>query len=460
MDYFYDGQIRRFLLQFAKIFSWVQVTKGKDTAGNLIYLRVPIIYGDSSRQVAATIADNSPSNLPSAPMISYYISGFEYDQKRIMNPTYVETSQVRQRLYDNTTQSYQPTQGQAFSIERLMPVPYTLRVTVDFWTTNTLQKHELLEQLGPLFNPALEIQSTDNFLDWTSLSAVFQDGLTISSRTIPQGSGNAIDVMTWKFYMPIFLSTPMKLKKRGVIQKIMTSIYKGDSKYSIEVQEAMLSRQKITPYGYNLMYIGNALQLIPEHERHTFGDSNLAPVEGIESALGWTAFLNAYGTMRPGISQIWLQNPYMETDIVGTVVVDPLDDRLLIFDVDIDTLPQDSLDPVDSVINPMLAAPGVGLPAATNGKRYLLVDNIGSNTDSNLPVGERGAWWPLVANANDIIQYDAGTERWIVSFDSQHSETVQYCTNLTTSLQYRYIDGTWMRSVEGFYDAGSFSIVV
>ena len=458
MDYFYDGQIRRFLLQFAKIFSWVQITKGKDPAGNLIYMRVPIVYGDSSRQVAAINADNSPSNLPSAPMISYYIHGFEYDQKRTMNPTYVETTQVRQRMYNENTNTFGTTQGQGFTVDRLMPVPYTLRVTVDFWTTNTLQKHELLEQLGPLFNPALEIQSTDNFLDWTSLSAVFQDGLTISSRTIPQGSDNAIDVMTWKFYMPIYLTTPMKLKKRGVIQKVMASVYQGDSKYSIEVQEAMLSRQKITPYGYNLMYTGNTLQLLEEQERYTFGDANLEPLGSSDTTLGWTAFLNAYGTIRPGISQIWLQNPYMTDDIVGTIVVDPMDDRLLIFEVDTDTLPQDTLDPVDSVVNPMVAAPDHGLPSAVTGRRYLLVDNIGSIDDATLPLAERGAWWPLIANANDIIEYDGSS--WVVSFDSQAATVVQFCTNLTSTLQYRFIDGAWMRSVEGFYAAGDFSIVI
>ena len=198
-DFHYDAQIRRFLIQFAKIFSQWQVTKGKDPQGNLILMRVPIQYGDSSRQVATAIANNSASNLPSAPMITYYISGLEYNQKWTQDPTYVDKINVRQRAFNQETGEYETTQGQAFTIERQMPVPYTLRITVDFWTTNYQQKLELIEQLGTLFNPALEIQSTDNFVDWTSLSAVFQDGLTFTSRSIPQGTGNPIDVMSWKF---------------------------------------------------------------------------------------------------------------------------------------------------------------------------------------------------------------------------------------------------------------------
>ena len=72
-QYFYDNQIRRFLLQFAKIFSNWYVTQGNDPNGNPILVRVPIQYGDSSRQAATIIANNSASNLPSAPLMTYFI---------------------------------------------------------------------------------------------------------------------------------------------------------------------------------------------------------------------------------------------------------------------------------------------------------------------------------------------------------------------------------------------------
>ena len=169
--------------------------------------------------------------------------------------------------YNNETQTYEKTQGQAFNVERLMPVPYTLRITVDMWTTNYNQKLELIEQLGTLFNPSLEIQSTDNFIDWTSLSVVYQDGLTFSSRSIPQGSGNPIDVLSWKFYIPIWISTASKLKKLGVVEKIIASIFKGNALSDIQDDDLLLgTRQKITPYGYKLLLIGNSLQLLPANQ--------------------------------------------------------------------------------------------------------------------------------------------------------------------------------------------------
>ena len=455
--YFYDSQIRRFLIQFAKVFSNWEVTKGKDPAGNDIIVRVPIMYGDSSRQAATIIANNSASNLPSAPLITYYISGLEYNQKWTQDPTFVDKVNVRQRSYNQETQSYETTQGQAFTVERLMPVPYTLRITVDFWTTNVNQKLQLLEQLGTLFNPALEIQSTDNFLDWTSLSAVFQDGLTFSSRSIPVGTGNPIDVMSWKFYMPIWLTTASKVKKMGVVEKIIASIFAGNALQDMQNDDMLLgTRQKITPYGYKILLIGNTLQILPQAIAFDPSNVNLNLPPNPDTDIYWSSVLNVYGTVKPGISQIWLQNPYMNTDIVGTIVPNPNDDRLLIYNIDPDTLPQNTLDPVDGVINPQMTGPNAGLPGPINGRRYLLVDNIGAPGESTV------SWGNIVAFANDIIEYNAGTGEWFVSFDSTTAthNTLEYVTNISTNVQYRFVDDTWMKSYEGYYDQGDYSIVI
>jgi len=451
-QFFYDNQIRRFLVQFARIFSDWQVTKGKDPAGNDILLRVPIQYGDSSRMAQTQIANNSPSSLPSAPLISYYVSGFEYDQRRTQDPYFVDKLSVRQRTFNVDTQQYEPTQAQAFTVERVMPVPYTLRVTVDFWTTNYQQKLELIEQIGILFNPSLEIQSTDNFIDWGSLSVVYQDGLTFSSRSIPQGSGNPIDIMSWKFYMPIWISGPAKVRKLGIIHKIIASIFQGNALTDMQDDHLLLgTRQKITPYGYKLLLIGNSLQILPA--THILSPSNSStdvPVNP-DTEVYWTPVLGVYGQIKPGVSQIWLQNPFMDTEIVGTITFNPGDDRLLIFNIDPDTLPQNTLNPVASVINPQNKGPDHGLPTAVNGQRYLIVEDISDSSE---------AWGVITAKANDIIQYSSSTGLWYVSFESNSITTTQYVLNLTSQIQYRYADGVWVKAFEGWYDQGDYSIVI
>ena len=455
-QFFFDNQVRRFLIQFARIFSDWQVTKGTDPAGNDILVRVPIQYGDASRMAQTQIANNSPSSLPSAPLITYNIVALDYDQSRTQDPTFVDKVSMRQRTFNQDSGLYEQTQGQAFTVERMMPVPYKLSVNVDFWTTNYNQKLELIEQLGVLFNPALEIQSTDNFIDWTSLSVVYQDGLTFSSRTIPQGSGNPVDIMSWKFHMPIWISGPAKVKKLGVIQKVIASIYQGNALTDMQDSDLLLgTRQKITPYGYKLLLIGDTLQLLPASQPLSPNNEAIEVPNSPDSNLHWSALLSVYGAIKPGISQIWLQNPHMTSDIVGTINLNPTDDRILLYSIDTDTLPENTLDPVNSIINPQSKGPLHGLPAATNGQRYLLVDDIG-DIDNTVP----SIWGNVVANANDIIQYNGTTNQWEVSFDSHNSITTEYVKNLTSGVQYRFTDKVWVKSYEGWYDQGDYSIVI
>lgn len=410
--YFYDNQVRRFLTQFAAILSNIDVQYGSDPQGNPILHRVPVVYGDGSRQVAAAIANNSASTMPTVPMMSYYISGMKYDQKRTQDPYFIDKVNIRQRTFNRDTGNYESTQGNAFTVERVMPVPYNLSVTVDIWTSSTNQKLEIFEQLGVLFNPSMEIQGTDNFVDWTSLSVVYQDDLNWTSRSVPQGSSNNIDILTWRFSMPIWISSPIKVKKLGMIQKVIASIYKGSALIDMKDDSLLLgTRQKITPYGYQLLLVGNRLQILPAALPTTDNQEIDNPSAGPDTAVYWHSVLNAYGTIRPGVSQIVLENEYMVTEIVGTIDYNPDDDRLLIYTIDASTLPSNTLDSVDMIIDPDVKYPNNAhqpsntLPASAVGQRYLIVNDIAEQRIYTL--GTTLAWPGLTrgATANDIIEY-------------------------------------------------------
>ena len=58
-DFFYDGQIRRFISQFMRIVSNLQVEFGANQTGAKALQRVPVYYGDASRQVASILKNNS-----------------------------------------------------------------------------------------------------------------------------------------------------------------------------------------------------------------------------------------------------------------------------------------------------------------------------------------------------------------------------------------------------------------
>ena len=208
--YFYDGQLRRFLVQFIRIVSNFEVEFGKDRDGTRTLQRVPVYYGDASRQAQIILKGNSENTLNAVPAMAAYISGLTYEQSRMQEPNFVSKMNLRMREYDATTGLYSGNQGDSYTIERLMPVPYKLTMKLDIWTSNTEQKMQLIEQIAVLFNPSLEIQSTDNYIDWTSLSFVQLTELLWTSRVIPAGADESIDIASLTFDMPIWISSPAK----------------------------------------------------------------------------------------------------------------------------------------------------------------------------------------------------------------------------------------------------------
>jgi len=458
-QFFYDEQIRRFLLQFTRIFSNFQVEYGPANSDQATLVRVPVRYGDWTRLAQTVNQDNSASALPSTPLMTFYITGMDYDRPRMQEPYFIDRTAVRQRYYDVNTDTYETAQGNAFTIERLMPVPYKMTLTLDIWTSNTNQKFQIFEQIATLFNPALEIQSTDSFIDWTSLSVVELDQTTWTTRTIPSGTENPIDVMSMRFTLPIWISSPAMVKKLGVVEKIIMSVFdaQGDAVEAIQNSDLLLgTRQKFTPYRYQALLIGNKLQALKYSAVIDEPNVSTTPPDSPPSNEFWPAILEMYGGFRPGISQIRLDNQWGTTDqIIATATVDPTDDRFLLLNIDTDTVPQNTLPAVNAVIDPLLSGPGSGLPAAVAGQRYLILNDIG-NADNTQP---GSAWGALVAQANDVIEYDG--QDWVVTFGSTtNTENIQYMTNITTDLQYLWTGTAWVKSYEGLYPAGEWSIVI
>ncbi len=425
-------------------------------------MRVPVRYGDASRNAQTIIQENSANSLPATPLMTFYITGLDYDRPRMQEPYFVSRFAVKQRTYDTATDTYETTQGNAFTIERLMPVPYKMTINLDIWTSNTNQKFQIFEQISTLFNPALEIQSTDNYIDWTSLSIVELERVNWSSRTIPIGTENPVDIMTLTFGIPIWISSPAKVKKLGVIERVIASMYdaQGDLRDAVTDNDLLLgTRQVITPFNYKTVVIGNSVQILQEQTVVDQSNSSLVPPDIVSgSGLQWPAVIGMYGVLRPGISQLRLSQPD-GSEVVGTIAVNPNDERFVLFTVDEDTVPQNTMPPIAAVINPLLSAPGAGLPAAATGQRYLLTEATGAvGNTSPAPAWLGPANRPLIARENDIIEFNGLW--WDVTFHADQETDIQYITNLTTGVQYEWTGQSWIKSYQGIYPGGEWSLVL
>ena len=472
-QYFYSSQIRRYLLQVTRVFSNFFVEFTRDTSGERDLYRVPCRYGDSSRQAQTILQNNSASSMPSTPLITFFITGLDYDRPRIQNPTYVGRSDVRQRAYCEETGEWTTQVGNAFTVERLMPVPYKLSINVDIWTSNTNQKMMIIEQIAPLFNPSLEIQATSNWFDWTTLTVIELVKPTWSSKTIPVGTEDPIDIATFEFDIPIWLSSPLKVKKYGVVEKIIASVYDSESDMIKAIGNGDLltgTRAEITPYAYKALLIGNRVQALRQNQVVQPSEFSFEPPEPPESDLFWPSIIQMYGTMRtdpstqdcirPGISLIAFTQQD-GTEVIGTIAYDPFDNRFLLFTIDPSTLPANTLPPIDAVIDPQLVGPNYDLPAEHVGQRYLITKATGS--DNGYAVAWSGSSnTPLIANKNDIIEYDGS--KWFVAFSANDShDDIEYVTNISDEVQYKWGGGmyhNWVRSVQNVYAGGDWRLIL
>ena len=463
MLHFYEGQVRKFLTQFIRILSNFSVETGKGADGSVQLRAVPVVYGDPTRQVANILRNNSENALNYAPRIAAYVRELNYDRERMQNPYHIEKQHLRERGID-ADGNYTNEMGAGYTVEKVMPSPFRLDVSADIWTTNTDQKLQIMEQILYLFNPDFEIQKTDNYIDWTSLSYVELTGTTFSSRTIPVGADSEIDIATLTFSMPIWLSPPVKVKKLGVVQKIIMSIYDDDGGIAKGLIDGELtSRSYITPNNFGLLVTGNQLRLLGSTGTNvkSGGDgfysggnapTSLDPFDTFGPAVNWKVLLDQYGKVTNGTSQIRLTQPN-GNEIIGTVATTTLDDTILLYTIDGDTIPSNSLTAVKKIINPATFDPGT--PA--NGDRYLVINDVGDSTATY----QSSTWGTLVASVGDIIEYNSTTSKWNIAFDASNPDSTQhYITNLNTGIQYRFNGTEWVKSYEGVYTQGNWSIVL
>jgi hypothetical protein len=466
MLHFYDGQIRKYTTQMMRILSNFPVKDGKGRIKD-----VPVMYGDLTRQVANIIRENSENKLPSAPRISVYITGLELDKARLQDATFVRKSNIRERAFDEDAGEYLNYQGKNYTVERLMPTPYLMRINADIWASNTDQKLQILEQILVLFNPSLEMQTSDNFIDWTAITVVNLENVTWSNRSIPVGVDSEIDIATLTFSIPIYISPPVKVKKMGVVTNIITSMF-DETRGTIEdgVSIPQLNQfDDVAVAGSTGNEFGQKATTILTAEManvnyNTYGvylENSVAQLyaNGRTGAKSWEEIFEALpGQYGAGVSRLYLTNADTDVTITGTFALNPLDERLLVIDFDEDTFPQDSIiegrTSIDYVIDPTKFNP---LTQLTQGLRLLILDDIGSEDAVESAVAwKNNDGTKLVAKANDIIEWN-GT-KWNIVFDSNSISEVTYTTNLNTGIQYRYNNGEWLKAVDGDYPVGTWRI--
>jgi len=454
LDFWWDGQLRRYVLQVSAIFTGFKY-QSLDSNGNTYLTGVPVMWAAADRQVSAILRNNSENAALSVPKISIWVSGLDIDDDRRRVPTGVDSLQVYERDIDPITNQYTGKPGNRYTVERMMPVPYKMKFQVDIWTSNKLQKDQLLEQILVLFNPSLDIQTSTNPLDWTAITTLRLTSISYSSQTIPIGtSSDEIDIASLDFELPIYINPPAKIKKENIINQIIANI--GDMDLAPKLDKGdvpinnlfwsdkdLYSRQIITIGDYCVDVNGKEITLLSKGGTEYDKDGNI---------LNWQKLLEQYGKIRPSVSQLRLKvNNNLDdysADYVGTFQYHPLKQNVLIWTIDIDTLKPNNLPNITAIVNPSKVSPGFGLPLAVNGQRYLLSGDV------------TGDIWGVKAYKGDIIEFHSN--QWFRTFIAEGNTGSFYVTNNYTGQQLKWdsLQGEFILAIDGIYYPGFWRIFI
>jgi hypothetical protein len=295
-----------------------------------------------------------------------------------------------------------------------------------------------------LFNPSVNLQSSQNPYDWTSLAVVELVNITWTARSIPQGTDDIIDVASLIFSLPIYLTPPAKVKRQVLIHSIINNL--GANYGFIDdfvINESNLqSRQWITFEDRHIRVADDHIQLLNR------GNTTSDITNG--GTLSWREHFKHYGGLKDGITEVILKLGDLSDplEVITRVTLVEGNDNLVSYEVDATTLPQDTITMINGIIDPTRSHPGSGnLPPVAQGQRYLLTTDV-----------IQGAMWGnLDAQANDIIEYNGSN--WIVSFDAQSVNATAYTTNANT-MKKLFFNGTeWVLAIEGIFEQGYWRIV-
>lgn len=216
--YYYDEQIKSYLLQFASIFTEMQVMFGKTEDRDKGLVPVKVHYGSKDRVAAAILHKNTQNAPIRLPAIAIYVSNIEMapNRRKGVGGTDRHTHLPRGGLIPDDLQV----------VHRYVPIPYDLTVELSIFASNQDQQMQILEQILMLFDPMLQIQISDGPFDWTKITQVELTGVRMEEN-YPSGADPRLIHTSLDFQIPIYIAPPANLK-HDFVEKIKMRISATD----------------------------------------------------------------------------------------------------------------------------------------------------------------------------------------------------------------------------------------
>lgn len=447
--YFYDKQIRRYLLQIARMFSGYEIFNGYEKVnGESVrrYRTVPVTHANISKIGANYLSDNSENMLNSAPAMAFYISDLQPFNDYRQYQHFVSTSRVIEKDKDENG-NYINKPARKYDIHQNAPTPFEMKINLDIWTTSLDQKMEIFEQIAVYFNPGYEFLVTSSRFDMGRKSNIELESVQWTSKTIPIGTSTDIDYMTLTFKVfPVYISAPAKITRQNIIKSAhitgsigselgtlnelfnttpMNNIYISPTNHTLEITKENTKDGKL--------FIGRLQEI------------------GDDKYYSWNSLFKLYGVDKDNSVTLRVRqhsdSEITTNDVYASVRINPDNEFESFIDYDIDTFKPNTLQPIDRIVS------------GTNNSETI----FDSENGTRLMVGTamiNNDLWGIEAEAGTILEKING--KWEVVLKPSTQQKEEFILNKTTMDQYKFVPelGTWQPTTIGNYKEGYWSFDV
>lgn len=367
-NYWYYGNIRHMILCTLRLFQNFCVSQGIDEDGNQILKRVPVTFMSTDKSVVYMLNNNTDTVLQTVPKMVLALSNVRLNNEKISGaPYYHDETSFTEKKFNPDKGNYEYKPGNSYNVTRLNPLPLGLEFKLYVLTTMLDQKLQIFEQIRSLFSPTLEIQTSENPIDWSRVTSIVLTGLNWSSKGTTGLDSSTLDAMDMTFEIDMNLDMPTLVEKQTMIEQIAEKI--GDGNSIDDIMGWDLSDTSVLYHNPTK----NSVELYVDEKT---GREKLK-LNPSEIAKNWYDVFRIYGFEYDPYNKNILvscssdSNVDKRVNIFGRIIVDRSDPNLAFFNVDDSSTPEANINPVNEIINPHKFTPSTEI-----GTRYLILDDL------------------------------------------------------------------------------------
>lgn len=217
----YDRQFEKYIGQFMRAISGLQVENGVERSGSKNTRRVDVVWGGMDRVVASIMSKRNDHLVNSRlPIIGVSLSGIVPSAESRVSPYWNEPMPKRR---------VQSPPEKPTAINRMVGSMFIMNLDASIYASSTSELFMILEQMLAIFNPRLVIQSDTDIVNADYITSVSLESIQ-PEITFPLGQSAQECMMTLGFSVPVRLRYPLE-RDSEVLEKIKVNVMKeGDDR--------------------------------------------------------------------------------------------------------------------------------------------------------------------------------------------------------------------------------------